>query len=522
MTWTSRTGRLTIMAVVTVAAIAPCPTPLVAAGGKLQLNVVDSQTGEPIACRMHLKNQAGRPVKAPRQPFFHDHFVFDGTIKLELPRGNYTFELECGPEYLQRSGHFGINDFADDQKHVDMKRFIDMSAEGWWSGDLHVHRPVKDIELLMRADDLHVVPLLTWWNKKSHWQRAAMPKQPLVRFDDDRYYHLMGGENEREGGALLLLNLPRPLDIDQATREYPSGLAFVEQARSLHAEAGADQPPLWVDAEKPFWWDFPVWVAHGMIDSVGLANNHMQRTKMLENEAWGRPRDTGRLPPPLGNALWTQEIYYHLLNCGIRLPPSAGSASGVLPNPIGYNRVYVFVGENFSYEKWWEGFKAGRVMVTNGPLIRPIVAGKLPGHVFQAPAGGELNLDAVLNMATRDKVSYLEVVKNGKVDISLRVEDWAKTGELPTIHFDASGWFLIRAVADNDKTYRFASTGPYYVEVGNQPRISKTSAQFFLDWVDQRRSRIKLTDEKQLESVLKYHDQALQFWQELVDKANAL
>lgn len=125
MTWTSRTGRLTIMAVVTVAAIAPCPTPLVAAGGKLQLNVVDSQTGEPIACRMHLKNQAGRPVKAPRQPFFHDHFVFDGTIKLELPRGNYTFELECGPEYLQRSGHFGINDFADDQKHVDMKRFIE-------------------------------------------------------------------------------------------------------------------------------------------------------------------------------------------------------------------------------------------------------------------------------------------------------------------------------------------------------------------------------------------------------------
>ena len=28
-------------------------------------------------------------------------------------------------------------------------------------------------------------------------------------------------------------------------------------------------------------------------------------------------------------------IYYHLLNCGLRVPPSAGSASGVLPNPVG-------------------------------------------------------------------------------------------------------------------------------------------------------------------------------------------
>jgi hypothetical protein len=80
---------------------------------------------------------------------------------------------------------------------------------------------------------------------------------------------------------------------------------------------------------------------------------------------------------------------------------------------------------------------------------------------------------------------------------------------------------LIRAVADNDKTYRFASTGPYYVEIGEKPRISKTSAQFFLDWVDQRRSRIKLDDREQLESVLKHHDRARQFWADLVEKANA-
>jgi hypothetical protein len=40
---------------------------------------------------------------------------------------------------------------------------------------------------------------------------------------------------------------------------------------------------------------------------------------MAETDAWGRPRDAGRLPPPRRNGYWTQEIYYHLLDCGLRL-----------------------------------------------------------------------------------------------------------------------------------------------------------------------------------------------------------
>src|SRR3712207_9493398 len=69
-----------------------------------------------------------------------------------------------------------------------------------------------------------------------------------------------------------------------------------------------------------------------------LFRSHMCRDRMFESEAWGKPRLVERLPAPRGNGFWTQEIYYHLLNAGLRLPPSAGSASGVLPNPVGYNR----------------------------------------------------------------------------------------------------------------------------------------------------------------------------------------
>ena len=89
-----------------------------------------------------------------------------------------------------------------------------------------------------------------------------------------------------------------------------------------------------MDIEKPFWWDVPIWLASGKIDTIGIANNHMCRDWVYFNprtggEAWGRPRDVKRLPHPHGNAHWTQEIYYHALNAGLRVPPSAGSASGV-------------------------------------------------------------------------------------------------------------------------------------------------------------------------------------------------
>ena len=75
----------------------PRPYSARAASGRLDLTVVDRESGEPIPCRMHLKNKAGRARRVDGVPFWEDHFVFDGTISLTLPLGDYTFELERGP-----------------------------------------------------------------------------------------------------------------------------------------------------------------------------------------------------------------------------------------------------------------------------------------------------------------------------------------------------------------------------------------------------------------------------------------
>src|SRR5689334_10019950 len=76
--------------------------------GRLEIHTVDKQTGQPLAARMHLKDERGRPVKPPKVPYWKDHFVFDSTIALELPLGMYTFELESGPEYKLQTGHFNL------------------------------------------------------------------------------------------------------------------------------------------------------------------------------------------------------------------------------------------------------------------------------------------------------------------------------------------------------------------------------------------------------------------------------
>src|SRR6185436_2552444 len=90
------------------------------------------------------------------------------------------------------------------------------------------HQPVAtdQIELHLRAEDLHIAPVITWWNKTSLWTNKALPSNPLVRFDKDRFYRVMGGEDERDGGALLYFGLSAPFDITGGQKLYPHSLVY--------------------------------------------------------------------------------------------------------------------------------------------------------------------------------------------------------------------------------------------------------------------------------------------------------
>ena len=484
-----------------------------AADGRLEITVVDRDTGRPIAARMPRRDARGRPRKVDKVPYWHDHFVFSGKIALTLPPGNYTFDMECGPEYLTRHGHFTIEHFADDVQQVDMKRFIDMAGQGWWSGDVDVRRNPLHVELLMAAEDLHLAEVVTWSNERNIWRGRTAPREPLVRLEGNRVYDALAGAQTWPGTEVLYFGRRAPLEL-------PKAALLLAPSEAVAAARGADADT-WIDLSRPFWWDLPVLVAIDAVDSIQVAHGHIGRDSASADEAPGRPRDRLRYPMPHGVGQYSHSIYFQLLDAGLRIPPTAGSGSGEAPNPVGYNRVYVQIDGDFTYEKWWEGLRAGRAFVTNGLLMLPSVHGRPPGHVFEAPEGSVVELEIGLTLSSRDPITYLEIIKDGQIERSIRFEEYAKTGRLPKLEFDRSGWFLIRVVTDLPKTYRFGMTAPYHVEIGGRRRISRSAAQFFVDWIYQRAAMLRDADTPPPRALLDDLRAAHAFWQGLVEQANA-
>lgn len=151
-------------------------------------------------------------------------------------------------------------------------------------------------------------------------------------------------------------------------------------------------------------------------------------------------------------------------------------------------------------------------------------------RVFTAEERAEIEIELDVALTTYDYVPNIEIIKNGQVERAVPQEDLYIdvprphfTGSLGSVTFRESGWFLVRAITELEHTFRFASTAPYYVEIGlTKHRVSRASAQFFLEWVDERAKRVplKLDDPEKLREVLTYHDEARRFWKKKVAGAN--
>lgn len=470
---------------------------------ELLLRILDqSAQGVRVSANVFLTDAQGKAVLPPSEPFWRTHFSSSGEARLSLPPGSYRFAVDRGPEVAVAEGSVTLAPGQTATVETRLRRIANLRSLGWRSGDTHVHRPPKDLERLAAAGDMDVLHAITWWNRTNAWA-GGLPPTPLIETADGRRIALMGGEDEREGGALLFFGLPSPLPIQRAERDYPPAGDYLTAARK--------QPGVWIDIEKPFWWDAPVWLSQG-VDTVGLAHNHMHRDGVLGNEAWGRARDAVRYPGARGNGHYTQGLYYRILEAGLRVPPSAGSASGVLPNPVGYNRVYAHVPEPWSYEGWSRAVREGRSFVTNGPLLLTTVSGQDPGAVFRLGSDGG-SLKPEVRLWSREAVGEIEVVHNGRVVSRTRVSPDGKRVSLPRISITEPGWLLVRVINPVDTTFRFASSAPFYVEVaGRPPRVNRAACRTFVEWIRERAGRLKTTDAAQIAHVRGRLDAAEAFW----------
>ncbi len=488
-----------------------------AADGTVRLTVVDKTTQEPIPSRMHLRlgQEKGKARKVPELPYWHDHFVFAGQVTLELPRGHYFFTIEHGPEYTWNTGHFDIEKSSQGLKTIELLRGVDMAAQGWFAGDLDVRRPLDEMGLLMKVEELHVAEVLAWDWSDGQLVKSA-PAESTISLGDHFVYQLAAGQIRHPGGTLAVYGLRESPSLPQSRGEAP---ALSDVTAIIRQQTDA-----WIDLAQPASWDLPLLVAHGGLDSVRVVHEDFCRDEVRESEAGLKPRDRMRYPGADGVARWSQDIYFHLLNCGLHIPPTAASLSGLAPNPVGYNRVYVYLEEPLSAVAWWAGLRAGCVTVGNGALLQPWVDGERPGHVFRSSDNTTLELEPVLSLSYRgqEPIRYLEVVRNGQVEYTMKLEEYAeRKGKLRPVKFEQSGWFLIRAVSEVQHTCRFTMTAPYFVEIGDKSRVSRRSAQFFLDWVYERARQIRLGDPEEQTRVIAAHRRARDFWQKMVDEANA-
>jgi len=447
--------------------------------GRLVVSVSEPGGG-PLPCRVHL-TIGGKPAYAEGLPRFErdPHFCCPGRFELAVPAGKGRLRIERGPEYIPFTTELEVKAGQARQLPVGLSRWVDMNDRGWFSGDLHVHRPVAYMPLLLRAEDLNLAPVLTHWNQQ-HFQ-AEPPHLVEVRdtgvaSPKPRCFHTLAQEDERAGGAILLFNLTRPILLAGVTRDHPSGFAYHERALEQKA---------FVEVEKPFWWEAPVHVALGRVDTIGIACNHFQRTGVMDGEAWGRARDPKRYPGPTGFAHNVLDLYYRTLNLGYQIAASAGSASGVLKNPLGYNRVYVQL-DRFSYHGWFDALRQGRSFVTNGPMLFATVNGEPIGTRFERrrkPFEATVEFEAL----GRDPLDRAEIIVGGEVVATVKPEpaDPHCIKARRTLAIERSTWLAVRVFEPvRGKNVRFAHTSPFYVTLGGERPRDPGAARFYLRWLD--------------------------------------
>lgn len=456
------------------------------APGRLRVEAHDAATGRPVLARFYLTAASGAPQIPAGLIAYHKgdehHFIASGRFEIELPAGRYQLVAERGPEYLPASTTLDIQPGRARHEMLRLKRWADMNARGWYSGDLHNHRNVAEMPALLQAEDLNVAPTITDWI----WEDRPVATPPhtsdAIRDVDDRHvYSVLDKEVERleQGpGAVALLGLRSIIPFD-GYRLHPPDAIYCERARR---QGG------YIDAEKIVWRDGAALAALGLIDFVGIVHNHFNRHDVeLETDRWGMiPKWKSEFHTVAGMPLWSMEVYYHLLNCGFRLPVSAGSASGVKAAPLGYNRVYVDVDGPFSYQSWFRSLKAGRSFATNGPMLFLSVDGRGPGSELRVDRGPH-TVRIVADASSSRPLERLEIVVGGRVvhrASSPPRAEGVNRSRAELLHtFDHNAWVVARAFERAGRTIRFAHTSPVYIDVG-RPAPTVEDATFFLEWID--------------------------------------
>lgn len=475
--------------------------------------IVDSETNEPLAGRLYIQAANGEFFHAksaatdgsaveyskqrpPRSVEIHTTLSAHAFIA-NLPPGKYTLTAERGKEYRTATAQVDLSQGPRDVR-LALHRWIDMSALGWYSGETHVHRSMAELPNAMLADDLNVALPLTHWVTRAYTppgqgdKNSAAVAAELVKIDSTHVIYPLNteyeiftvGDKRHTLGAIFALNQKTVL-----TDGVPPVRPIAEQ---VHREGAL------LELDKHNWpWSMML-VPVMKVDLYELTNNHLWRTEFAFREfgeAWAPymrvvvDADGGMTED--GWREFTFQNYYALLNCGFRLRPTAGTASGVHPVPLGFGRVYVHLPDGFSYDAWMAGLDAGRSFVTTGPMLVVSANGQPTGTTFPIESGKSARI-RLLGWAKSDHpLSRIEIVSSKGVLQAIKPRNQqTSTGAFSTdidvtLGSDESTWFAIRCFEQlPNGRERFAHTAPIHIDIAGKPlRPRKAEVQYLIDRV---------------------------------------
>lgn len=493
----------------------------------LRGEVVDADTGQPIACRISIRGRDGTYFFAKsaspdgsafkyqkrvsgRKESAENHVTLSAhPFTVALTPGTYTVTVQRGKEYLPEMRPVEVGE-SGASIAVKLRRWIHMADRGWYSGETHVHRLADELPNLMLAEDLNVALPLTSWVTEAYTSPRSANKAGTAVLNDARvievdpthvfyprnteYEIFRVGKKSHTLGALFILN---------HKTLFEEGLPPVRPVVKRAREEGA-----LLELDKHNWpWSMMLAPVFN-VDLYELANNHMWETEFAFRD-FGAPAPAYmRIPleekgfTELGWILYTFQNYYALLDCGLRMRPTAGSASGVHPVPLGFGRVYVHLDGPFSYDAWIRGLNAGRSFVTTGPMISAVLTKE---RMLQ------IRIESAVPIRRFDIIQNGEILVGfGALNQEVPGKGYVNTEEFP-IEATGSSWVAVRCFEDrDDRRIRFAHTAPLYIDVPGKPlRPRREEVEFLMGRVEQEidRNRAVLTPEGLAE-----YDLALDFY----------
>jgi len=437
--------------------------------------IVDAAGNQTIDAKVHILDSGGgfrHPPDAllkrgPGTPFFFSR----GEFAVDVHCGHTDILVERGTEYEPARVSVVAPTSGTVDVEIPLQRWYHPQRDHWYPGNTHIHydeneaRPDDRLSVDCSVEGYNVTVVSVLDRRQLPYASNKYPIGVMNDFTTAHHVLDIGEENRHYGeqspwgfgyGHVMFLglrNLVQPVSrghtlAAQFDPDYPPLCFCCDEAR--------DQGGVVVWCHNGRGMEAPVAAALGKLDAFNLFDPY-----------WMDPE---------------YDLWYQLLNCGIRLPVSTGTDWFVCSN----NRVYVQTAGEFSYEGWIEGMKSGRTFITSGPAVDLTVNGEPIGATLQHPGGGELQ--AEVTFRSHYPVDSAEIVVNGSVAHRQSWPEGRRDGAIRCgVPLRSDGWIAARLWGQARDSFGhavYAHTSPIYVRGCGEPTERGAAARFYLDSID--------------------------------------